>query len=87
MELVRANADDPKGLEIISWDERRGNIRAVKFRCAKIGVTPALPGMGAVLPQKGGDPVSVDTAILEYKGDDITQATLNKTYTVWRNWK
>lgn len=83
-ELVRANADDPSKLEIITWDKRRGDIRVVKFRCAKVGVTAARRGSGAALPVRGGDPVSVEIAYLQYRGDEMVEARLEKVSATWR---
>lgn len=78
IKVVKANAQDPAGLEIISWGERKLDpaigmeVREVKFRCA-------------VIAYKRGTqtPIKIDHASIEYKGDTIFRVYLVEGFAIW----
>ncbi|HEV3142267.1 MAG TPA: hypothetical protein VGZ47_00115 [Gemmataceae bacterium] len=96
IKIVQENADDPSGLEIISWGDKydgewwgtpRVTQRLVKFRCKRIGKTaPSGVMIGGPFGRPvnpGGVPTNVDEAILVYKGDKIVTVALIGMYTHW----
>lgn len=75
IKIVKANAEDPAGLEIISWGERKtqpdGAVeREIKFRCT-------------IIAYRRGVPVRIDHAIIEYKGNHISRVYLNECFRFW----
>lgn len=91
VELVRRNADDPAGLEIVEWGERKGGTRQVKFRCQRIGSTQASGGGSIEMKGKriyspvdpGGVPVPIDTATIVYDGGKIGEVCCDKCGVRW----
>lgn len=81
--FVRENAQDPAGLEIITWGEKQNNKREVRFRCKLIAITPA----GTFFPgaqEKGGDPVLLDDAQIYYAADGTIQRVhLDRSHLFW----
>lgn len=75
--IVRKNADDPGGLEIVTWGERQKDFRAVRFRCNRVG--PIRTGKAKL----AGPPVSLEDATLKYEGAKITEVYLEKTFQFW----
>lgn|SRR5260370_29274310 len=81
--LVRQNAQDPTGFEIVVWGEKNGNSRSVRFRCKLVGVTPSISAHFPFRGQKGGDQVMLEEANVVYEADKIKFVDLQKTYQQW----
>ncbi len=77
LRIVRKNADDPAGLEIVEWGDLYGKNRSVTFRCRCVGLLRT-----GRLKTPGG-PVSLEQATAEYDGRRIVRLHLSKTYQVW----
>jgi hypothetical protein len=95
LDLVRKNAQDPTGLEILEWGQRgkmkwgkgEEDARHVKFRCKLVGLTKPrdsqLDPRGPVQVDKGGAPVMLETGIIFYNGDKIERVFCNNSSDWW----
>ncbi len=92
IKLVKQNADDPRNLEIILWEEKKKgtqdgqSYRQVRFRCNQVGHTQQMVSYRLSTrppPRMPGNPVMVEDASIEYRGDTIVMAGLSKTYQQW----
>jgi len=86
-QVIRQNAADPTGFEIVKWPQRQGNLRSpVVFRCKLIGLSAPRNLGGGFVPSKGGEPVMLDDATISYRPDGrIEEVSLDKMYSIWRH--
>lgn len=84
--LVKMNAEDPTGLEILEWKEPTeagyGTLSgSARFRCKLIGHAEEInKRTGAVTVVT---PVSVDDAVIQVKDGKITLVHCSKIATIW----
>lgn len=90
VKIVRENADDPAGFDLISWGDRKGNERRAIVRCnilyrEFVQRTSSIGGARRLIgAPNDGPPVSRDEAILTYQGNRIVSVHFTGTSILWQ---